>query len=73
MKPDFESGKGYYWMKQMKALMAIPEHERPKNWPRRPRSTPAEKDFFGQVDRRLGRQSFTVGVTFDKEGRIIKE
>lgn len=71
--PDFDSAKGYYWMKQVKAAQK-------DNWripnclPRKPRRTAKEHDFFAQVDRRLSRLTFSPGVSFDKEtGKIIRE
>lgn len=71
--PDFESGRGYYWMKQMKAAEAARmrgEYVPPAPYKRR--RGLAEESFFEQVDRRLSRQNFTIGVTFDKEGKIQK-
>ena len=71
MKPDFDSAKGYYWMKQVKELQ---KNGTPvKKWPRKPRRGKAEKDFFGQVDRRLSRQAFTIGCTFDSDGKLVRE
>jgi hypothetical protein len=69
--PDFESAKGYYWMKQ---VYEIKKHGTPvKKWPRKPRKGLAEMSFFDQVDKRLSRSTFTVGTSFDKDGKIIKE
>lgn len=71
VKPDFESGKGYYWMKQMRDLA---EQGTPlKKWPRKPRKNKAEHSFWSQVDQRLSRRAFTVSVAFDKDGKIIRE
>lgn len=68
--PDFESGKGHYWMKQMRDLQ---EQGTPlKKWPRKPRRNKAERSFFEQVDRRLSRRSYTVSVSFDSNGKIIR-
>lgn len=70
VKPDFESAKAYYWMKQTRELA---EQGTPlKKWPRKPRRNQAERDFFGAVDRRLSRQSYTVSISFDKDGKIIR-
>ncbi len=70
VKPDFDSEKGYHWMKQVKALK---EHGTPlKQWPTKPRRGLAETTFFSQVDRHLSRKSFSPGVSFDTEGKIIR-
>jgi hypothetical protein len=71
--PDFESGRGYYWMKQISAARAAEARGEPVHLPRKPRKTQAEIDFFGQVDRRLSRTGFTVNVQFDSDGKIIRE
>lgn len=68
--PDFESGKGYYWMKQVKQAQV---NGASGNLPRKPRRTLAEHSFFDAVDRRLSRQSFTVGIAFDENGKRVKE
>jgi hypothetical protein len=68
VKPDFESGKGYYWMKQVYQARI---NGATGNLPRKPRRTLAEHSFFEQVDRRLSRQSFSVDIAFDKDGRRI--
>ena len=73
VKPDFESGRGYYWMKQISAARAAEARGEKVYLPRKPRKTQAEKDFFGQVDRRLSRTATTVNVAFDSDGKIIKE
>lgn len=68
VKPDFESGKAYYWMKAVKASRAagveLPRHEKPGL---------AWGSFRRQVNERLSRQNFTVGIAFDKDGKIINE
>jgi hypothetical protein len=73
VKPDFESAKGYYWMKQMHDAKRAAANGEPVHLPRKPRSTPAECAYFEQVDKRLSRQSFIMGVSFDKQGKLIKE
>jgi hypothetical protein len=73
VKPDFESAKGYYWMKQMYEARKAEACGEPVHLPRKPRSTPAEYSYFEQVDRRLSRQSFIMGASFDKQGKLIKE
>lgn len=71
IKPDFDSEKGYHWMKQVKAIQ---QHGTPvKHWPKKPRKGLAENSFFDQVDRRLSRSSFSMGITFDSDGKIIRE
>jgi hypothetical protein len=71
VKPDFESARAYYWMKQIRD---IEEKGTPvKKWPRKPRKSKAEQSFFQQVDTRLSRRSYTVGVAFDANGKVIKE
>lgn len=72
VKPDFNSARAEYWIKQIKALNALPPDQRPKNWPRASRRTPAQQSFFGQVDRYMSRQSYTVSVSFGPDGRIIR-
>lgn len=58
----------------MKQIDAINRHGTPvKKWPRKPRRTQAEKSFFEQVDKRLTRNSFTIGIAFDKDGNRIHE
>ena len=68
VKPDFDSAKGYYWMKQVRQAQI---NGATGNLPRKPRRGLAETSFFEQVDRRLSRQSFSVDIAFDKEGRRI--
>ena len=71
VRPDFDSGKGEYWMRQMKNIQ---QHGTPvKNWPRKPRKTLAEHSYFEQVDRRLSRQTYVMGASFDKDGKLIRE
>lgn len=67
--PDFEGAKYHHWqhMKRM-AEKAGTLH----TLPRKPRKGLAEESFFGQVDRRMSRVSFGVGVEI-KDGRIIRE
>ena len=59
VKPDFESGKGYYWMKQTHAAKRNGWNLKP---PVKPRKTLAEVSFFEQVDRRLSRSSSIVNI-----------
>ena len=69
VKPDFDSAKGYYWMKQVKQARI---NGATGNLPRKPRRGLAENSFFEQVDRRLSRQSFSVNIQFDAEGKRIE-
>src|SRR5574337_294726 len=68
--PDFESGRGYYWMKQVTAARkygtSIP-------LPYRKRKTLAERSFFEAVDRRLSRSSTIVNISFDENGKRVRE
>lgn len=68
--PDYESGKGYYWMKQTKQAQAAGTVHR---LPRKPRRGKAATDFFNQVDRRLSRQCFSVNIRFDADGHRIHD
>lgn len=70
--PDFESGKGYYWMKQIYNSRISGVHPATP-LPRKPRRTLAERSFFDAVDRRLSRSSTVVNISFDSEGRRIHE
>lgn len=71
VKPDFESAKAYYWMKQTRELA---QQGTPlKKWPRKPPKNKAEASFKQQVNQRLSRRNFTVSVAFDKDGKIIRE
>lgn len=74
VKPDFDSGRGYYWMKQIyEAKKARERGESVNLTAYKPRKGLAENSFFSQVDRRLSRNSFTIGISFDKNGKRIKE
>ena len=72
VKPDFDSGKGYYWMKQVKEAMKTGTVD---NLPHRPpASSLAQRSWNDQVHRRLNRQTFGgLGIRFDANGRIIRE
>lgn len=71
VRPDFESGRGYYWMKQIRE---VEQYGTPlKSWPRKPPKNKAEASFKKQVDQRLSRRAFTVSVSFDKDGKIVRE
>ena len=66
--PDFESEKGYYWMKQVYHARAAGVEG---NLPYKPRRTLAERSFYDAVDRRLSRSSTVVNIEFDAQGRRI--
>lgn len=72
VKPDFESGKGYYWMKQVREAEAARSRGEEVWLPRKERKGLAENSFFDQVDRRLSRSTHSVNVTFDKDGKIVR-
>ncbi len=69
VKPDFEGERFYHWqhMKRMAEKAGTVD-----KLPRKPRKGLAEESFFEQVDRRMSRQTFTMGVTF-KDGRIVRD
>lgn len=68
--PDFDSAKGYYWMKQSYQARVNGATD---NLPRRMRKNKAEQSFFSAVDRRLSRSSTIVNIQFDKNGKRIRE
>lgn len=70
VKPDFEGERAYHWMHMRQAAEAAGTLDK---LPRKPRKGLAEESFFRQVDTRMSRRSFTVGVSFDANGRIIRE
>ena len=72
--PDFDSGKGYYWMKQIYEAKKARERGEPVNLTAyKPRQGLAENSFFNQVDRRLSRNSFVSNISFDENGKRIRE
>lgn len=67
VKPDFESEKYHHWRHmRVMAEKAGTLHR----LPRKPRKGLAEESFFEQVDRRISRKSFSMGASFDANGRI---
>lgn len=68
--PDFESAKGYYWMKQVYQARVNGDTSK---LPRKERRTKAEQSFFKSVDTRLSRTSTIVNIAFDEQGRRIHE
>jgi hypothetical protein len=68
--PDFESAKAYYWMKQVSAARAAGTEHR---LPRRPTfKNTAYKDFYGHVEKRLSRRSYTVDIRIIN-GKVIRD
>jgi hypothetical protein len=70
VKPDFEGAKYHHWshMKRMAERAGTID-----KLPRKPRKGLAEVSFFKQVDARVSRVSFGMGISFDENGRIIRE
>jgi hypothetical protein len=68
--PDFEGAKFHHWAHMKRGAESAGTLEK---LPRKPRSGLAEESFFAQVDTRMSRRSFGVGVSFDANGRIIRE
>lgn len=66
--PDFEGGRGYYWMKQ---VYQARRNGASQNLPYRERKGLAEQSFFDAVDKRLSRSSTVVNISFDEQGRRI--
>jgi hypothetical protein len=66
--PDFNTEKAHHWMHMVSGARAAGTE---KKFPHKPRKGLAEQSFFGAVDIRLSRKSFSMGISFDKEGKII--
>lgn len=69
VKPNFEGEKFYHWQHMKKQAEKAGTID---TLPRKPRKGLAEESFFKQVDTRVSRVSFQLGVSFDKNGRIIR-
>lgn len=69
VKPDFEGEKFYHWQHMKRNAEKAGTIDK---LPRKPRKGLAEESFFSQVDRHISRVSFGVGISFDKNGRIIR-
>lgn len=69
VKPDFESERFYHWQHMKRQAEAAGTIDK---LPRKPRKGQAEESFFKQVDTRMSRRSFTVGVSI-VNGRVIRE
>lgn len=67
--PDFEGARFYHWQHMKRVAEQAGTLDK---LPRKPRRGLAEESFFEQVDRRMSRQSFSVGVSF-KDGRVVRE
>ncbi len=69
VKPDFEGEKFFHWqhMKTMAEKAGTLD-----KLPRKPRKGLAEESFFEQVDRRISRRGFSMGVSF-KDGRVVRD
>jgi hypothetical protein len=67
--PDFEGERFYHWQHMRTMAEKAGTLDR---LPRKPRSGLAEKSFFEQVDRRISRQTYMLGVSFDKDGKVIR-
>ncbi len=69
VKPNFHSEKFYHWQHMKRqAEKAGTLH----TLPYKPRKGLAEESFFSQVDRHMSRRTFGTGISFDKEGNIIR-
>lgn len=67
--PDFEGAKFHHW--QHMRTMAEKAGTLDK-LPRKPRKGLAEESFFEQVDRRMSRRGFSMGVSI-VNGRVVRE
>ena len=67
--PDFESERFYHWQHMRRMAEQAGTLDR---LPRKPRKGLAEESFFEQVDRRISRQSFSMGVSI-VNGRVVRE
>lgn len=70
VKPDFESGRGYHWMKMVRDAEQfggkLPHAPAPR--------TLARQSFADQIHTRLARRNYaSCGIAFDANGRIIRE
>lgn len=69
VKPDFESEKAYHWMHMRDMAEKAGTLD---TLPRKPRKGLAEESFFQQVDTRLSRRSFSMGISI-VNGRVVRE
>jgi hypothetical protein len=70
VKPNFESEKFYHWQHMKTCAEQAGTIDK---LPRKPRKGLAEESFFRQVDTRMSRRSISMGVSFDKSGRLVRE
>lgn len=69
VKPNFEGEKYYHWQHMRRNAEKAGTIDK---LPRKPRKGLAEESFFEQVDRRVSRATFSLGISFDKDGKIIR-
>lgn len=69
VKPDFNSEKAYHWMHMRRQAEQAGTLD---SFPYKPRKGLAEESFFKQVDVRMSRRSYGMGISFDENGRIIR-
>lgn len=67
--PDFEGAKFHHWqhMRRMAEQAGTLD-----TLPYKPRRGLAEESFFGQVDRRMSRRGYNMGVSI-VNGRVVRE
>lgn len=70
--PDFETGRGYHWMKQTKAAIDAGTRDTMPHKPKDAHRTLAQASFNDAVERRLTRRNFTMSFVFDKHGKILR-
>lgn len=72
--PDFDSGKGYYWMKAVREAETNGVLDHLPHKPRARMVTGAQRSWDDQVSRRLARRNYGgLGFSFDANGKIIRE
>lgn len=67
--PDFEGAKFHHWQHMRRMAEQAGTLDK---LPRKPRQGLAEESFFDQVDRRISRRTFSAGISFDENGRIVR-
>ena len=67
--PDFEGERFYHWQHMRRMAERAGTLDR---LPRKPRKGLAEESFFAQVDRRMSRRGFSMGVSI-VNGRVVRE
>lgn len=73
VKPDFEGEKFHHWQHMIRHHEDAVTHGQPHGTlPHKERSSKAEQSFFKQVDRKMSQRVFVVGISFDKDGKIIR-